>query len=102
MPSGTSTRPACFVSIPFGKKVSPRTGVVIDFDHIYESAIRPAVEAEGLLCLRADEVAGGLIDKPLFSRLIHSEILIADLTTSNPTVLYELGMRHASRSRATI
>jgi hypothetical protein len=76
--------------------------VVIDFDHIYESAIRPAVEAEGLLCLRADEVAGGLIDKPLFSRLIHSEILIADLTTSNPTVLYELGMRHASRSRATI
>jgi hypothetical protein len=89
--------------MPFGKKVSPRTGAVIDFDQIYGSAIRPAVEAEGLLCVRADEELGGsLIDKPVFSRLIHSDILIADLTTSNATVLYELGIRHASRSRATI
>jgi TIR domain-containing protein len=103
MQSGTAARPVCFVSIPFGKKVSPRTGVVIDFDQVYGSAIKPAVEAEGLLCLRADdELAGGLIDKPVFSRLIHSDILIADLTTSSPTVLYELGIRHASRSRATI
>lgn len=103
MPSETTTRPVCFVVIPFGIKVSPWTGVGIDFDQIYVSAIKPAVEAEGLLCLRADdELDGGLIDKPIFSRLIHSDILIADLTTSNPTVLYELGIRHASRSRTTI
>src|SRR5512145_164335 len=62
-----------------------------------------AVEAEGLLCLRVEaELVGGVPDKPLLSRLIHSDIFIADLTTSNPTVLYELGIRHASRSRATI
>jgi hypothetical protein len=96
-------QPVCFVSMPFGKKQSPWTGVQVDFDQIYLTSIRPAVEAEGGVCIRADEeVTGGIIHKPVYSRLIHSEVVIADLTMANPNVLYEVGIRHAARSRTTI
>lgn len=103
MSSATRGPPVCFVSMPFGIKQDHWTGVSIDFDKIYHTAIKPAVEAEGGTCLRADEeLSGGIIHKPTFSRLIHADVLIADLTTANPNVLYELGIRHAARSRATI
>src|SRR5262245_22236130 len=85
-------QPVCFVSIPFGKKVSRQSGITFDFDKIYETCIRPAVQAEGAICVRAEseeEELGGLIQKPIFSRLIHSELVIADLTTANPSVLFE-------------
>lgn len=102
--SPTHTRqPVCFVSMPFGKKPYPSTGQTIDFDSVYKTLIQPAVAAEGGLCLRADdEMMGGLIYKAMFSRLLYSELLIADVTTADPNVLYELGIRHAARSRATI
>jgi hypothetical protein len=83
---------------------SSRSGMAIEFNRIYETCIRPAVDAEGGICVRADEEeeVGGFILKPTFSRLLHSELVIADLTTANPNVLYEVGIRHAARSRHTI
>ena len=96
-------QPVCFVSMPFGKKRSPWSGIEVDFDEIYMTSIQPAVQAEGGICVRADsDIANGIIYKPVFSRLIHSELVIADLTMANPNVLYEVGIRHAARSRATI
>ena len=101
-------QPVCFVSMPFGRKHSFWSNVVFDFDKIYRTCIRPAVQAEGAICVRADdeeedkEKTSNLIQKPTFSRLIHSDLVIADLTTANPSVLYQVGIRHAARSRATI
>ena len=93
----------CFVSMPFGIKRDPWTDLEIDFDKIYVTTIKPAVEAEGGTCLRREEeLSAGVIHKPTFSRLIHADVMITDLTTANPRVLYELGIRHATRSRATI
>jgi hypothetical protein len=89
--------------MPFGRKISPSTGRLIDFDKLYRTCIQTAVQAEGAVCIRADEEAGvGFIHKPIYSRLMHSELVIADLTTSNPNVVYELGIRHAVRSHATL
>jgi TIR domain len=96
-------QPVCFVSMPFGKKRSPWSGVEVDFDEIYATSIQPAVQAETGICVRADEdINSRIFYKPIFSRLIHSELVIADLTMANPNVLYEVGIRHAARSRATI
>jgi hypothetical protein len=103
MKPAEAKQPVCYVSMPFGKKESPRTGEMIDFDEIYMTAIQPAVQAEGGSCVLAnDEFTGSLIPTGHFSRLIHSELVIADLTTANPSVVYDIGIRHAARSRATI
>ena len=94
-------RPLCFVLMPFGLKAAG--GSVIDFDTVYASLIAPAVEQAGLQVLRADEeMAGGIIHKPMFERLILCEYAIADLTTANANVFYELGVRHAVRPHSTV
>ena len=93
----------CFIDMPFGEKTDPQSGTKIDFDQIYHQAIRPAVEESGLACIRGDEErTGGIIHKPMFARLLLCEFVIADMTTANPNVFYELGIRHAAKPYTTI
>ena len=95
-------RPLCFVLMPFGKKPDA-SGAVIDFDSVYQDLIAPAVAMADMEPLRAnEEMAGGIIHKPLFERLIFCEYAVADLTTANANVFYELGVRHAVRQWSTI
>jgi len=103
MIAGSMSRPLCFVLMPFGRKANPAGGPPIDFDAVYARLIRPAVESAGLEPIRADEEqAGGIIHKPMFERLILCEYAVADLTTANANVYYELGVRHAVRPRSTV
>lgn len=96
-------QPFCFVLMPFGKKRDPVGGPDIDFDRIYEQAIKPAIVDADLEPVRADyEVSGGLIHKAMFERLLLCEFAVADLTTANANVFYELGVRHASRPHTTL
>jgi hypothetical protein len=95
-------QPLCFVAMPFGVKPDGAGGSV-DFDAVYEELIRPAVGAAGLEPLRADEeMGGGIIHKPMFERLILCDYAVADLTTANANVFYELGVRHALRPHTTV
>jgi hypothetical protein len=76
---------------------------MINFDAVYRDLILPAIKAAGLEPLRADEeMAGGIIHKPMFERLILCEYAVADLTTANANVFYELGLRHAVRPASTM
>lgn len=96
-------RPLCFVLMPFGSKKDPGGGPDFDFDAIYREAIRPAIEDAGLQPIRADEERlGGIIHKPMFERLLLCDYAVADLTTANPNVFYELGVRHATRPATTL
>ena len=96
------TRPFCFVLMPFGKKPNAAGGE-IDFDAVYNNLIAPAVEAADLEPIRADnESVGGLIHKPMYERLVLCDYAIADLTTANANVFYELGLRHAARPCSTV
>lgn len=93
--------PLCFVLMPFGRKPAS-DGRWVDFDAVYQQLIAPAVRAAGLEPLRADEEqVGGVIHKAMFERLILCEFAVADLTTANANVFYELGVRHALRPAAT-
>ena len=84
--------------MPFGKKPD-NGGLLIDFDSVYYDLIFPAIEEAGLKPIRADEEkVGGIIHKPMFERLILCEYAVVDLTTANPNVFYELGVRHAVTS----
>ena len=92
----------CFVLMPFGKKPHG-SGALIDFDAVYSDLIRPAIVEADLDPLRADEEqTGGIIHKPMFERLILCEYAVADLTTANANVFYELGLRHAVRPASTV
>jgi hypothetical protein len=52
-------KPLCFILMPFGKKPGAG-GAIIDFDAVYGELIKPAVEAAGLVPLRADEEQAGV------------------------------------------
>src|ERR1700722_130899 len=95
-------RPLCFVLMPFGVKPDVG-GQVIDFDGIYHGLIAPAIRAAGLAPIRADEeLTGGIIHKPMFERLLLCDYAVADVTTANANVFYELGVRHAVRPHTTV
>jgi tetratricopeptide (TPR) repeat protein len=88
--------------MPFGQKPDA-AGAVIDFDAVYEDLIAPAIEGANLQPIRADEeMTGGIIHKPMFERLMLCEYAVADLTTANANVFYELGVRHAVRPWSTV
>ena len=94
--------PLCFVLMPFGIKASA-DGSMINFDRVYQDLIAPAVRDAELEPIRADqEVAGGIIHKPMFERLILCPFAVADLTTANANVYYELGVRHAFKPFSTV
>ena len=95
-------RQLCFVLMPFGGKTDA-SGKLIDFDAVYQDFIAPAVIKAGLEPVRADEeMTGGIIHKPMFERLVLCEYAVADLTTANANVFYELGVRHAVRPWSTV
>lgn len=98
-----SNRPLCFVLMPFGVKSDPAGGAPIDFNCIYQAALEPAIRTAGLDPIRADEEkTGGIIHKPMFERLLFCEFALADLTTANANVFYELGVRHTARPSTTL
>lgn len=88
--------------MPFGLKSSP-SGAAIDFNGFYRDVIREAVVALGFEPVRSDDIAGpGSIHEDMFLHIACDEIAIVDLTTLNPNVVYELGVRHALRRSITV
>lgn len=97
------TKGTCFVVMGFGKKTDFETGRTLDLDMSYQNMIKPAVEAAGLKCIRADEIVhSGMIDVPMYEQLLSADVVVADLSTSNKNALYELGVRHALRPYTTV
>jgi hypothetical protein len=87
----------CFVVMGFGKKVDFETGKEFDLDMTYKNVIKPAVEAAGVECVRADEIThAGVIDVPMYERILDADLVIADISTGNRDAIYELGVRHAA------
>ena len=76
----------CFVLMPF----SPT------FNGIWQTVLRPTVQASGDICFRADDIfAPGLIMNDILRSIREADYIIADLTEQNPNVYYELGLAHA-------
>lgn len=92
----TTRKATCFVLMGFGKKTDFETGRTLDLDKSYFNMIKPAVKEAGLNCVRADEIVhSGVIDKPMYEQIVHADVVVADISTSNKKALYELGIRHA-------
>lgn len=95
-------RPHAFVAMPFKVKPGP-DGHDVDYDRVYRELIVPAIEAAGLSAFRADqETAAGSIVSDMFQELLIADLVVADLSIANPNVWYEIGVRHALRSRGVV
>lgn len=101
--TNTSKQKTCFVIMGFGEKTDFQTGRLLDLNKSYKNIIKPAVEAAGLKCIRADEIRhSGVIDVPMYEHLFKADVVVADLSTYNSNAIYELGVRHALRPFTTI
>lgn len=80
------TKGECFVMMPFK---SP-------FDLYYEGIFKPAIKATELEPIRADDLfRPSVIVSDLWDMIQRAKVLLAELTTKNPNVFYELGLAHA-------
>ncbi len=91
----------CFVIMPFGVR-KDTDGVSVDFDTVYRLLIKPVVESLGMDCDRCDQNVAGLIHPKMFEEILESSIALVDISTLNPNVFYELGVRHALHPTGTI
>lgn len=82
-------RQRCFVIHSFAEELQD----------VWDLAIRPAVESVGLDPWDGQEERLGtnLIHKDISFHIWHARLVIADLTTRNPNVMYELGMAHSAK-----
>src|SRR5262245_59602640 len=95
--------PSCFVVMGYGKKTDFKQNKNFDLDKTYRNIIKPAAEAAGYTCERADEIQhAGIIDVPMYERLLTADLVIADLSTGNINAFFELGVRYALRPKTTI
>lgn len=79
--------------MPFSEGLSP----------VYDHAIKPLVESLGMSCKRADEIySPQTVLGDIWDSVQTAEIVIADLTTKNPNVMYELGLCHALWKRVIL
>ena len=93
----------CFVVTGFGNKTDYATGRVLNLDKTYEQLVQPACDAVDVNCFRAiDANLTGNIDTIMYRWIYQADLVIADLSTLNANVFYELGVRHAQRPNTTI
>lgn len=83
----------CFIIMPISDPQGYDKG---HFRHVFSNIIVPACDAAKLKAVRADDVKQtNLIHIDILKRLLETPIAICDLSSQNPNVLFELGLRQA-------
>lgn len=83
----------CFVIMPISDSDGYEKG---HFKRVYEDIFKPAIIRANFKPYRADENnAASLIQLEIIQKLIECPMAICDLSSRNPNVLFELGVRQA-------
>jgi hypothetical protein len=82
----------CFVVMPFRE----------DWSDIVFSALRNILSEERVSAVRADDLFGENVVEDIWSAMLKSGFIIADVTGRNPNVYYELGIAHTLGKRAIL
>lgn len=94
-PKKTESEPNkdCFIIMPISDPPGYENG---HFKKVYDDIFKPACTEAGFNPIRADDIAeAGMIHIDILQRLLHSNMAICDLSSHNPNVLFELGIRQA-------
>lgn len=87
-------RRKCFIICPLG---DDKSEVRKRSDQLLNHVLEPVLLRNNYDALRADQIPKvGFITTQIINLVVESELVIADLTGSNPNVFYELALRHAS------
>ncbi|MFP5239717.1 MAG: hypothetical protein ACLGQW_07805 [Acidobacteriota bacterium] len=82
-----------FVIMPFGGP----------FDQFYATTLKKVLEHAGFIVQRADNISSQhSIMKDVVKSICFADLIVADLTTSNPNVYYELGVAHALNKKVVM
>jgi hypothetical protein len=74
-----------------------------EFKEVYDHAIRPAAEAAGFECYRADHAFGpSAIISDIIKSIFTADVIVADVSGSNPNVFYELGVSHTIDNKTIV
>jgi hypothetical protein len=85
--------PKVFVMMPFAEP----------FDTLYRQVINPVASDLGFEVVRVDEVVGpGVIIDDIQRQIESSHAVVAEISTQNPNVFYELGYAHALQKPAIL
>lgn len=83
----------CFVIMPISDNNNYEKG---HFNLVYEDIFKPAIESAGFKPYRVDEnKSSSVIHLEIIKALLDAPMAICDLSSKNPNVLYELGIRQA-------
>lgn len=90
---GTSVVKKCFVIMP----ISDCEGYPVGhFKEVFRDLITPAVEEAGYICELATTTSSAhLIQLDVVTKVATADLCICDLSTNNPNVLFEYGIRQA-------
>lgn len=90
--------------MPFGRRSWPERKIKrYEADLTYRRLLLPVLIDAGYDPMRADRQAlMEVIDTKVLHAIGHSRLVIADLATTNPNVMWELGVRHAWHPSGTI
>lgn len=85
--------PTCFVIMPITDPDGYEPG---HFQHVFDDLFVPACAKAGYHALRADQVREtNMIHLDVLQRILDSPMVLCDLSSRNPNVLFELGLRQA-------
>ncbi|MFQ6290501.1 hypothetical protein ACLMO3_09040 [Yersinia enterocolitica] len=90
----------CFVIMPIADVPSYESG---HFNRVYQHLIAPACKRAGFKPIRADEVnSSNMIVLDILKKIVECDMAICDLSSRNPNVLYELGLRQAFNKKTVL
>lgn len=84
---------SCFIITPIGDSNSP---IFRKINGVITSTIRPVLQEMGFSDISAAHEINkvGSINTQIVNRIVYDDLVIANLTESNPNVMYELCLRH--------
>lgn len=90
----------CFIIMPIADTDPYPIG---HFKRVYEYLIKPAVVAAGFRPVRADDVLNtNYIAIDIVKKIVNCEMALCDLSSRNPNVFYELGIRQSFNLPVTL
>lgn len=94
------TTKTCFIIMPIADVPSYESG---HFNRVYQHLIAPACLKAGFKPIRADDVnSSNMIVLDILKKIVECDMAICDLSSRNPNVLYELGLRQAFNKKTVL
>lgn len=96
----SNTPKTCFVIMPISNNKDYDDN---HFTRVYDYLIKPACEKAGYKAIRADDdIKTDHITISILKQIVESDMAICDMSSRNPNVFYELGMRQAFNKRTVL